>query len=139
VGAGKAVFCEKPVGGTPRQVLRAARAVRRAIVISGVGYNYRWAPLVQYARELIGSGELGRGDRFPHHGAFVPGAGNSIGFENLIVIEDHEFCSAFAEGRTYEPGFEQALAWAAVQDALLRSATSGRWESVVPLLEEARP
>jgi hypothetical protein len=79
------------------------------------------------------------GDRFPHHGAFVPGAGNSIGFENLIVIEDHEFCSALAEGRTYEPGFEQALASAAVQDALRRSATSGRWESVVPLLEEARP
>jgi predicted dehydrogenase len=58
-GAGKAVFCEKPVGGTPEHVLRAARAARSAGVISGVGFNYRWAPLVQYTRQLIASGELG--------------------------------------------------------------------------------
>jgi predicted dehydrogenase len=288
--AGKAVFCEKPVGGTPEQVARAARAAREAGVISGVGYNYRWAPLVQYARELISSGDLGEitnyrgrffsmygadplgvnswrfqldqagygatsdlmshavdlahmllgpitrvtgtletfirerpapadgashygrgrpgdprtrvtnedyaamlcefacgargtfevsrtlvgpesenafdvygtrgavswnlerlnelrlyratddrgsgyttvlgGDRFAHHGVFVPGSGNAIGFEDLVTIEDHEFCSAVAEGQRYEPGFEQALAWAAVQDALLRSARSGRWEEV---------
>jgi predicted dehydrogenase len=288
--AGKAVFCEKPVGGTPEQVARAARAARDAVVISGVGYNYRWAPLVQYARELISSGELGEitnyrgrffsmygadplglnswrfqldqagygatsdlmshavdlahmligpitkltgtietfiperpapgdgaghygrgrpedprtpvtnedyaamlcefasgargtfevsrtlvgpesenafdvygtrgavgwnlerlnelrlyrvtedrgsgyttvlgGDRFGHHGVFVPGSGNAIGFEDLVTIEDFEFCSAVAEGRPYEPGFEQALAWAAVQAALLRSAQTGRWEEV---------
>ena len=35
-----------------------------------------------------------------------------------------------------QPGFEQALAWAAVQDALLRSARSGRWEDVVPLSDK---
>ena len=45
--AGKHVFCEKPVGGTPAQTVRAERAARRAGVTSGVGYNYRWAPLVQ--------------------------------------------------------------------------------------------
>jgi predicted dehydrogenase len=293
--AGKAVFCEKPVGGTPRQVARAARAAREAAVISGVGYNYRWAPLVQYARELIATGELGEitnyrgrffsmygadplgvnswrfqldeggygatsdllshavdlaqmllgpvtrltgtietfirerpapsdgashygrggpddprqpvtnedyagmlcefasgtrgtfeasrtmvgpesqmafdaygtrgavgwnlerinelrlyratedrgsgyvtvlgGDRFRHHGVFVPGSGNPIGFEDLVTIEDYEFCSAVAEGRPFEPGFEQALAWASVQEALLRSAQSGSWEQVVPLPE----
>jgi predicted dehydrogenase len=291
--AGKAVFCEKPVGGTPVQVVRAAQAARTAGVMSGVGYNYRWAPLVQYARELIASGELGQitnyrgrffsmygadplgvnswrfqldqagygvtsdlmshavdlahmlvgpitrltgtletfiperpapgdgashygrgraedprtpvtnedyaamlcefasgargtfevsrtlvgpesenafdvygtrgavgwnferlnelrvyrrptdpqdrasgyttvlgGDRFSHHGIFVPGSGNTIGFEDLVTIEDYEFCSALVDGRSYEPGFEQALAWAAVQDALLRSAQSGNWEEV---------
>jgi predicted dehydrogenase len=288
--AGKAVFCEKPVGGTPEQVARAARAAREAGVISGVGFNYRWAPLVRYARELIQSGELGEitnyrgrffsmygadplglnswrfqldqagygvtsdlmshavdlahmllgeitkvtgtlqtfirerpvpgdgashygrgrpddprtpvtnedyaammctfasgalgtfevsrtmvgpesenafdvygtrgavgwnferlnelrvyratedrgsgytrvlgGDRFEHHGIFVPGSGNTIGFEDLITIEDYEFCTAVVEGRPFEPGFEQALAWAAVQDALLRSARSGGWEEV---------
>ena len=31
------------------------------------------------------------GDRFPHHGNFVPGSANGIGFEDLICIEDHEF------------------------------------------------
>jgi predicted dehydrogenase len=71
------------------------------------------------------------GDRFGHHGAFVPGAGNSIGFEDLVAIEDYEFCRAVADERPYEPGFEQALAWASVQDALLRSNESGRWEDVI--------
>ncbi len=293
--AGKAVFCEKPVGGTPAHVVRAARAARDAGVNSGVGYNYRWAPLVQYARELIAAGELGEitnyrgrffsmygsdplgllswrflqdeggygvtsdllshavdlghmllgpitrvlgttatfigerplpqpgrashygrgaagdptgavtnedyagmlcefargargtfeasrtivgpesqmafdvygtkgaagwsleqlnelrlyratddrgsgyttvlgGERFGHHGAFVPGGGNPIGFEDLVVIEDYEFCRAVAEDRPYAPGFDQALAWAAVQDALFRSVRSGGWEDVVDLL-----
>ncbi len=288
--AGKAVFCEKPVGGTPEAVNRAADAVRAADVPSGVGYNYRWAPLVRYAHELISAGELGEitnyrgrffsmygsdelgvnswrfqrdqagygvtsdllshaidlalmllgpiesvvgtthtfiterpqpgggaghygrgtssdprepvtnedyaamlcrfasgargtfeasrtivgpesqmafdaygtrgavswdlerlnelslyrltddrgsgyttiraGDRFGHHGAFVPGAGNSIGFEDLVTIEDYEFCAAVAEGRPYEPGLEQARAGAEVQAALLRSTSTGAWEAV---------
>ena len=72
--AGKAVFCEKPVGGTPEQIARAAAAAREAGVISGVGFNYRWAPLVRYARELIAAGELGeitnyRGRFFSMYGA----------------------------------------------------------------------
>jgi len=295
--AGKAVFCEKPVGGRPRDVVRAARAARAAGVISGVGYNYRWAPLIQYTRQLIATGELGvitnyrgrffsmygadplgvnswrfqldeggygvtsdllshavdlahmligpiarvvgtvetfirerpepqagsshygrgkpddprhpvtnedyagmlvefesgargtfeasrtlvgpesqmafdvygthgavgwsleqlnelrlyratedrgsgyvsvlGGDRFGHHGTFVPGSGNPIGFEDLVTIEDYEFCSAVAESRLYEPSFEHALAWASVQEALLCSAESGTWEDVVSLLDEA--
>ena len=57
--AGKHVFCEKPVGGTPEQTVRAEKAARAAGVISGVGYNYRWAPLVLYARQLIADGRLG--------------------------------------------------------------------------------
>ena len=57
--AGKHVFCEKPVGGTPAQTIRVADAVRRAGVISGVGYNYRWVPLVLHARDLIAAGRLG--------------------------------------------------------------------------------
>jgi predicted dehydrogenase len=57
--AGKHVFCEKPVGGTPEQTARVERAARAAGVITGVGYNYRWAPMVLYAKELIDSGALG--------------------------------------------------------------------------------
>src|SRR6201999_3688042 len=55
--AGKHVFCEKPVGGTPEQTIRATAAARG--VSSGVGYNYRWAPLVRYAQRLIADGVLG--------------------------------------------------------------------------------
>lgn len=57
--AGKHVFCEKPVGGTPAQTIRVAAAAEEAGVITGVGYNYRWAPLVQYAKQLIDNGDLG--------------------------------------------------------------------------------
>lgn len=291
--AGKHVFCEKPVGGTPPQTVQAEKAARE--VISGVGYNYRFAPLVQYAKRLIGDGVLGEitnyrgrffsmygsdplgvlswrflvdqagfgvttdlmshsvdlahmllgpitkvvgatetfirdrplptaagshygrgtpqdptgavtnedyagmlcefangargtfeasrsiigpesqmafevygtkgalgwnleklnelqlylvedelhtgyrtvygGDRFPYHGHFVPGSANGIGFEDLVVIEDYEYCRAVVEGRSHEPSFADAVQWVSVQDALLRSAESGHWEDVVSLRE----
>jgi predicted dehydrogenase len=70
------------------------------------------------------------GERFPYHGHFVPGSANGIGFEDLVVIEDYEFCRSVVEGRTHSPGFEDALAWVNVQAALLRSVESGRWEDV---------
>src|SRR5262245_33731112 len=72
--AGKAVFCEKPVGGKPEQTVRIAAAAARAGVVTGVGYNYRWAPLVQHAKQLIEGGALGditnyRGRFFSMYGA----------------------------------------------------------------------
>jgi predicted dehydrogenase len=293
--AGKHVFCEKPVGGTPEQTVRAEKAVRDAGVISGVGYNYRWAPLVRYAAQLIADGRLGEitnyrgrffsmygsdplgvlswrflidqagygvttdlmshsvdlahmllgpitrvtgttetfirerplpgpggthygrgrpedpkgvvtnedyaamvcefasgargtfeasrsivgpesqmafdvygttgalgwnleklnelqlylvedelhtgyrtvfgGDRFPYHGHFVPGSANGVGFEDLVVIEDYEFCRSVADGREHRPGFGDAVEWVSVQAALLKSADSGAWEPVVSLRE----
>ena len=293
--AGKHIFCEKPVGGTPEQTVRAEKLARDAGVITGVGYNYRWAPLIRYAKRLIDEGRLGEvtnyrgrffsmygsdplgllswrflvdqaghgvttdlmshsvdlaqmlvgpitrvvgttetfirerplpggaashygrgrpedpmgavtnedyagmlcefasgargtfeasrsivgpesqnalevygtqgalgwnleklnelqlylvedelhtgyrtvfgGDRFPYHGNFVPGSANGIGFEDLVVIEDHEFCSSIVEGRRHEPGFAEAVDWVSVQAALLRSAQTGAWEDVVSLRE----
>jgi predicted dehydrogenase len=294
--AGKHIFCEKPVGGTPEQTVRAEKAARDAGVITGVGYNYRWAPLVRHAAQLIADGRLGEitnyrgrffsmygsdplgvlswrflvdqaghgvttdlmshsvdlammllgpitrvvgttatfiterplasaggthygrgkpgdptgtvtnedyagmlcefascargtfetsrsivgqesqnafevygtkgalawnleklnelqlylaedtldtgyrtiygGDRFPYHGNFVPGSANGIGFEDLVVIEDYEFCRSVAEGRPHSPGFADALEWVSVQAALLKSVDSGRWEPVVSLRED---
>ncbi len=295
--AGKDVFCEKPVGGTPAETARAERAVRHAGVISAVGYNYRWAPLVRYAAQMVSEGRVGQvnhyrgrffsmygsdpmgllswrflvdegghgvstdlmshsvdlahmlvgpiarvvgttetfirerplplpgagthygrgrpgdplgavtnedyagmlcvfengargtfeagrtlfgpesqmafdlhgdagalgwnlermnelevylatddphsgyitvfgGERFPYHGAFVPGSANGIGFEDLVVIEDFEFCRSLLERRPHRPGFEDALAAVSVQAALLRSVESGHWEDVVSLRED---
>ena len=290
--AGKPIMCEKPVGGTPVQTARAESLARHAGIVTGVGYNYRWAPLVQYARSLIADGTLGEitnyrgrffsmygadpmgllswrflvdeggygvttdilshsvdlahfllgskvdrlvatthtyirerplpaaggthydrgrpgdpmgtvtnedyvamlctfdngargafessraiigpesqnafevygtrgsviwnletmnelrvyimrddekhtgyttvygGDRFPFHGNFVPGSANSIGFEDLVVIEDHEFLTSVVAGRQHSPGFAEALDFVSVQDAVLRSAKSERWEDV---------
>jgi predicted dehydrogenase len=56
---GKHIFCEKPVGRNSRETAAIARLAREAGVLSWVGYNYRWAPLVQYARQLIRDGKLG--------------------------------------------------------------------------------
>lgn len=292
--AGKHVFCEKPVGGTPAQTARAVLAAGKAGVVTGVGYNYRWAPLVQEAKRLIDTGTLGRitnyrgrffsiygadplgvlswryrvdeggygvstdllshsvdlahhligritrvvgsaetfiterplaaagrgthyeagrpddprgqvtnedytgmlcvfengargafevsrsmvgpesqmaidvygtdgalswnlermnemrlylrsddrhagyrtilgGDRFPHHGNFVPGNANGIGFEDLVVIEDLEYCESVTAARPHQPGFEDALAYVSVQEALLRSWESSHWEPVISL------
>ena len=64
-GAGKHLFCEKPVGGTPEQTVRVAAATRRAGIITGVGYNYRWVPLVMHARELVASGPARRDHQLP--------------------------------------------------------------------------
>jgi predicted dehydrogenase len=288
--ARKHVLCEKPVGGTPDQTVRAELAARQAGIVTGVGYNYRWAPLVLEAKRLIDDGALGTitnyrgrffsiygadplgmltwrylvdeggygvstdilshsvdlamfllgpitsltgttatfiterpipvggrghyelgtpddpkgnvtnedyvgmlarfaggaigtfeasrtvvgpesqmafevygtdgalswnlermnelqlylradgrhagyrtvfgGDRFPYHGRFVPGQANGIGFEDLIVIEDYEFCRAVTEGRPHHPGLDDAVAYVSVQAALLRSWESERWEAV---------
>lgn len=289
--AGKAVFCEKPVGGTPEQTARIEKATRDAGVITGVGYNYRWAPLVQYAKQLIVDGALGEitnyrgrffsmygsdpmgllswrfehdgagygvssdilshamdlammlngpidsvvgmektfiterplpkgggthydrgepgdptgpvtnedyagcmtrfangsvgtfessrnivgpqsqmafdiygtkgalrwnletmnemdifladdanlhdgytkvyaGDRYPFHGAFVPGDANAIGYEDLKVIECLQFLQAVVSGEQHEPGFNEALAYVSVQDALVKSWASQSWEAV---------
>ena len=74
VAAGKHVFCEKPVGRSPHETATIAAAARVAGVISGVGYNYRWAPLVQYARQLISSGKLGQITHY--RGRFLVGYGS---------------------------------------------------------------
>ena len=57
--AGKHVFCEKPVGISPVATAAIEKAGRDAGIISGCGYNYRWAPLVQYTHQLIADGRLG--------------------------------------------------------------------------------
>jgi predicted dehydrogenase len=70
------------------------------------------------------------GDRYPFHGAFVPGDANSIGYEDLKVIEDYNFLEAVATGRQHQPGFAEALDYVSVQAALVRSWDSGAWEPV---------
>lgn len=57
--AGKHINCEKPVGRIPTETAEIARIVRQAGVLSFVGFNYRWAPMVLHARNLLNSGRLG--------------------------------------------------------------------------------
>ncbi len=296
--AGKAVFSEKPIGGKPEQTVAAYRAAEAAGVTTGVGYNYIWAPLVQHARHLIASGELGEithyrgsflsmygsdemglltwrfmldqagygvtsdilshsvslaqflvgditevvgmrnttipqrpipsgaashygrgrpedpkgevenedfasmlcrfengatgtfetsrtmvgpesqntfavygtkgalswnleklnelqyyrltddpssgyttiygGDRFPFHGAFVPGQANAIGFEDLVATEDYVFLESLAKGERFSVGFREAVDVVSVQQALINSWDSRTWESVTDLAGGSR-
>ncbi|MBM3689419.1 MAG: Gfo/Idh/MocA family oxidoreductase [Actinobacteria bacterium] len=292
--AGKAIFSEKPIGGTPAQTVAAYSAAKRAGILTGVGYNYLWSPLVMHARDLIASGALGEithyrgrflsmygsdemglltwrfklgeggygvssdilshcvslaqflvgdisevvgmqhtiiterpipqgaashygrgkpsdpkgpvenedfasmlcrfgcgatgtfetsrttigpeshnafeiygtkgalawnferlnelqyyrhdpsiketgwttifgGDRFPFHGAFVPGQANAIGFEDIVATEDFVFLEALAAGGTFTPGFKEAVDVVSVQQALIDSWSSRMWEPVVDL------
>ncbi|MET8610495.1 Gfo/Idh/MocA family protein [Streptomyces misionensis] len=57
--AGKHVWIEKPVGLTAEDARAVADAVGGAGVQGAVGFNYRNAPAVEAARELIAAGEIG--------------------------------------------------------------------------------
>jgi predicted dehydrogenase len=69
--ARKHIFCEKPVGKDPRETAEVERVARQAGVLTFVGYNYRWVPLVEYARQLIRDGRLGKITHF--RGRFFAG------------------------------------------------------------------
>lgn len=58
--AGKHFWIEKPVGRTLDDAVAVAAAAEAAGIRTAVGFNYRHAPAVAHARELITSGELGR-------------------------------------------------------------------------------
>jgi len=76
------------------------------------------------------------GDRFPFHGAFVPGQANAIGFEDLVAIEDHCFLESLAGGAAFCPSFREAVDVVNVQQALINSWDSRTWESVRDLAGE---
>jgi len=57
--AGKHLWIEKPVGLTADDARAVAAAAREAAVQGAVGFNYRNAPAVEAARELLAAGELG--------------------------------------------------------------------------------
>jgi predicted dehydrogenase len=57
--AGKHVWVEKPAGRDLADTQAIAAAVHAAGVQSAVGFNYRNAPAVEAARELVAAGEIG--------------------------------------------------------------------------------
>ncbi|MFN8218726.1 MAG: Gfo/Idh/MocA family oxidoreductase [Fimbriimonadales bacterium] len=57
--AGKIVFCEKPIGNTLDEAETMRDAVAKAGVPNAVFHNYRKAPAVALAKQLIEEGRLG--------------------------------------------------------------------------------
>ena len=70
------------------------------------------------------------GPEHPFHANFSPGAGIGLGYDDLKVIEAHQFLQSVARQEQGEPGFAEALAVAQVQAAILRSWETERWEEV---------
>ncbi|MER5184303.1 Gfo/Idh/MocA family oxidoreductase [Streptomyces sp. NPDC002896] len=69
----------------------------------------------------------------PGHGeyaAFQPGAANSMGYDDLKVIEAHRFLRSIAEGTPYGATLADAVHSAAALDAMTRSAGNGTWETL---------
>ncbi len=85
--AGKHIFCEKPVGRTPEETAQIESIARQAGVLTFVGFNYRWAPLVIHARNLIYEGKLG--DLTQYRGRFFSMYGSNP-FGLLSWRFDHE-------------------------------------------------
>jgi len=59
IEAGKPVYCEKPLAPTARQAFAMAEAAEKAGLMTFVGFNYLWNPMVRLAREIVESGEIG--------------------------------------------------------------------------------
>ncbi|MDQ2868818.1 MAG: Gfo/Idh/MocA family oxidoreductase, partial [Verrucomicrobiota bacterium] len=57
--AGKAVLCEKPLALTASEARRMTDVVKHARVTNMVCHNYRRAPAIALAREMIERGEIG--------------------------------------------------------------------------------
>ena len=57
--AGKHIWIEKPVGLSSADSRAVAEAIKKAGVQSAVGFNYRNAPAVEYAKQLIAGGVIG--------------------------------------------------------------------------------
>jgi predicted dehydrogenase len=58
--AGKHVWVEKPVGRNAAETRAISDALRANNVQSAVGFNYRNAPAIEIAKQLIAEGRLGR-------------------------------------------------------------------------------
>lgn len=59
LAAGKAVFCQKPLGRTAAETRAVVAAARRANKLLGVDLSYRYTAAMQQVYEVVRSGELG--------------------------------------------------------------------------------
>jgi predicted dehydrogenase len=69
VRAGKHIVSEKPLTMTAKESAELVRMAASAGVVNAVNFNYRFYPLVQHARSMVSSGQLG--DVFLVHGHYL--------------------------------------------------------------------
>ena len=71
------------------------------------------------------------GPTFPSFARFQPGAGTSMGFDDLKVVEAAQFIQSVATGEQLAPSVADGWAAAEVDEATVASAADGRWHDVV--------
>jgi predicted dehydrogenase len=69
LAAGKHVISEKPLAMNTEESSELVRLASESGLIHAVDFNYRYYPLVQHAREMVQSGEVG--DIFAIHGSYL--------------------------------------------------------------------
>lgn len=77
LGAGKHVFCEKPLGRDAADCRMILKAAERAGTCLGAGFNYRFYPGIQEAHRRIRNGDIGT----VTHMRFIMGHGGRPGME----------------------------------------------------------
>jgi predicted dehydrogenase len=84
IGAGKHVYCEKPLAPRSEGARRMAEAAETAGIRTQVGFNYLCNPMFACAREMIQSGELGeiRGYRGLHCEDYMADAASPFTFRH---------------------------------------------------------
>ncbi|MDE2791661.1 MAG: Gfo/Idh/MocA family oxidoreductase [Paracoccaceae bacterium] len=60
IAAGNTVYCEKPLSTTVESALKMTLAAEATGVVTSVGFNFLRNPMIKLAREIIGSGEIGK-------------------------------------------------------------------------------
>ncbi|MEU3287230.1 Gfo/Idh/MocA family protein [Streptomyces longwoodensis] len=78
-----------------------------------------------YQDQPVSTVYVGPGDG--EYAAFQPGAANSMGYDDLKVIEAHHFLRSVSEGTPYGPTLADAVASATALDAMTRSARQRAW------------
>ena len=86
--------------------------------------------LPEAGEEYDGFTVVRAGPRHPQFADFYPGPGNGMGYEDLKMIEAYQFAKSIRDGQQHEPSFNDALAVAEVQEAMMRSWESESWEHV---------
>ncbi|MFJ6527411.1 Gfo/Idh/MocA family protein [Streptomyces longwoodensis] len=78
-----------------------------------------------YQDQPVSTVYVGPGDG--EYAAFQPGAANSMGYDDLKVIEAQHFLRSVSEGTPYGPTLADAVASATALDAMTRSARQRAW------------
>ncbi|MGW5773239.1 Gfo/Idh/MocA family protein [Streptomyces longwoodensis] len=78
-----------------------------------------------YQDQPVSTVYVGPGDG--EYAAFQPGAANSMGYDDLKVIEAYRFLRSVSEGTPYGPTLADAVASATALDAMARSARQRTW------------